>query len=595
MYHTNLLRAGGAQSVERTDKALEVLLVDADPRAVLLVEVAMAEAARDSRVQVRVAWARCLAEGVTELDREGQAIDAILLDLNLPDAKGDAALRAVRNLNARAPVVVLASGSDIESATAALKHGASDYLDKSEIQPRTLMRSIRYAIERKKSEAELIRLAQTDPLTGLLNRRAFFEHLEDALVQARRTELACAVVVFDIDRFKEINDLFGHKTGDDLLVAISRNLRLNLRESDSIGRLGGDEFAVVAPNLKSANDAMEIADKVTAAVQSINELNDIRIEPRISVGISVFPMDDSDVEAFVSHADMAMYKSKASKRGSISFYDARMDASVKERHALKHRIRGDIGDGRFFLLFQPIVSARTGKIIGAEGLARWRDADGAIIGPDRFIPLAEESGAISSLGNRLLEEACGFIRMSAEAKKPVIPISLNISTIQCRDPSFGLRLIAAIENFQVPPTMINVEITRSTAIQNMEVTRNNLRLLKQYGIGVQMDDFGTGYSSLSLLRALPIDTLKIDKSFIADLGMAESSDGIVKAIVDLSKSLRFQTIAEGVETAAQAKRLGEFGVDGLQGFHLFRPITAEELVVCLDAENAASNDAALVA
>jgi predicted signal transduction protein with EAL and GGDEF domain len=355
-----------------------------------------------------------------------------------------------------------------------------------------------------------------------------------------------------------------------------------------VGRLGGDEFAVVAPNLKSANDAMEIADKVAHAVHSIEELNDIHVEPKISVGISVFPMDDCDVEAFVSHADMAMYKSKANKKGAVNFYDARMDASVKERHALKHRIRGDITDGRFFLLFQPIVSAATGKIVGAEGLARWRDSDGAVIGPDRFIPLAEESGSIGSLGSRLLEEACEFIRRSAEANRPVIPISLNISTIQCRDPSFGLKLIAAIENLQVPPTAINVEVTESMVIQNMEVTCNNLRLLKQYGIGIHMDDFGTGYSSLSVLRDLPIDALKIDKTFIADLGKPKGSDAIVQALVDLSRKLGFLTIAEGVETEAQAARLGEFGVDALQGFYFSRPVAGDELMARIDANAAAT-------
>ncbi len=575
------------QSFDPNDKILEVLLIDGDPRAILLVEIAMAEAARDSRTRVRISWARTLAEGTAELDRPDATFDAILLDLDLPDGIGLNGLRAVRNLSARVPIVVIASGSDIASATAALKEGASDYLDKSEIQPRALMRAIRYAIERKKSETELVRLAQTDPLTGLLNRRALFERLEDALVQAKRSELACAVVVFDIDGFKEINDLFGHKTGDDLLVAIARNLRTNLRETDSIGRLGGDEFAVVGPNLRAASDAMEIADKVAYSVQSIEELNDIRIDPKISIGISVFPMDDSDVEAFVSHADMAMYKSKASKKGSINFYDARMDAAVKERHALKHRIRDDINDGKFFLLYQPIVSADTGRIIAAEGLARWRDSDGAVLTPDRFIPLAEESGAIASLGGRLLEEACGFIRMSAEARKPVIPISLNISTIQCRDPGFGLRLIAAIENFQIPPTVINIEVTESTVIQNMEVTRNNLRVMKQYGIGIHMDDFGTGYSSLSLLRMLPIDAVKIDKSFIDDLGKASGSDAIVEAVVMLSKKLGFMTIAEGVENEIQVARLTDFGVDALQGYYFSRPIATEELIARLDAEESA--------
>jgi EAL domain-containing protein (putative c-di-GMP-specific phosphodiesterase class I) len=234
-------------------------------------------------------------------------------------------------------------------------------------------------------------------------------------------------------------------------------------------------------------------------------------------------------------------------------------------------------------LFQPIVDAKSGDIIGAEGLARWRDIDGRVIAPDRFIPLAEESGSISSLGNRLLQEACCYIRASAENRRPIIPISLNISTLQCCDPAFALTLIAAIESFQIPPTMINIEITESTIIKNLDVTRNNLKLLKQYGIGVHLDDFGTGYSSLSLLRELPIDALKIDRSFVNDLGKTSGSDAIVQAVVELSKKLGFATIAEGVETKAQADLLRDIGVIALQGFHFSEPISAEDLTTRLQA------------
>jgi len=565
----------------RTDpfgmNSLKVLLIEDNPHDRRLAEAALREGADGFAVRCEVQSAACLTDGLATLDSAGGTLDAILLDLTLPDANGLGGLRAVRNLNARVPIVIVTGRSDLDTATAALKYGASDFLEKSEVQPRSLLRAIRYAIERKKSEAELTRLAQTDPLTGLFNRRAFFERLDHALVQHRRSELACAVVVFDIDRFKDINDLFGHKTGDDLLTAVATKLRANLRESDSIGRIGGDEFAILAPNLKSASDAMEIADKVLTSVRSIQDLDDVRVDPQISIGISVFPMDDSDAEAFVSHADMAMYKSKASKKGSVNFYDQRMDASVKERHTMKRKIRGDIDSGRFFLLFQPIIDAKSGAMIGAEGLARWRDIDGRVIAPDQFIPLAEESGSISSLGSRLLQEACCYIRACAENRTPIIPISLNVSTLQCCDPTFALTLISAIESFQIPPTMINVEITESTIIKNIDVTRNNLKLLKQYGVGVHLDDFGTGYSSLSLLRELPIDALKIDRSFVGDLGKISGSDPIVNAVVELSKRLGFATIAEGVETKAQADMLREIGVTALQGFHFSEPISGEDL------------------
>ncbi len=567
---------------------LFVLLIEDNEGDRRLTEIALREGAGELDIRCRVESMATLSDGVAYLDNAVVTPDAVLLDLELPDASDLDGLRAVRKANPHLPIVVLTGRSDLETAAQALKVGAGDYIDKGEVQPRTLLRSIRYAVERKKSEAELTRLAQTDPLTGLLNRRAFFERLQDALIQARRSERACAVIMFDIDRFKEVNDVFGHKTGDDLLTTVAVRLRQGLRASDTCGRIGGDEFAILAPNLKFASDAMEIANKITGLVSSIDEVNGKRIDPHISVGISVFPMDDSPPEVLVSHADMAMYKSKTGREGAINFYDAGMDASVKRRHALRCQMREDIGRSRFFLLFQPIMDAVTHRAIGAEGLARWRDLDGGIIEPDRFIPLAEESGDIVELGSCLLQEACRHIRRCAEHNLPCVPISLNVSTVQCRDPTFGLRLIAAIESFQIPPSVINVEITESTVIKNLEATRDNLRLLRQSGVGVHMDDFGTGYSSLALLRELPLDALKIDRTFVRDVGKVAGTEAIVRAIVDLCKRLGFSTIAEGVETKEQADLLRDIGVTGMQGFYFSRPIPAQLLNQFLDQPRALS-------
>jgi EAL domain-containing protein (putative c-di-GMP-specific phosphodiesterase class I) len=236
----------------------------------------------------------------------------------------------------------------------------------------------------------------------------------------------------------------------------------------------------------------------------------------------------------------------------------------------------------FFLYYQPIVDAKTGEMVGAEGLARWRDNDNNLIMPDLFIPLAEESGVIAPLGSRLLAEACSSLRWRIDNKRPFVPISLNVSTIECRDPSYGLKLISAIDSFGVPPNAINVEITETTIIQNIQVTRDNLELLKQYGVGVHMDDFGTGYSSLSLLRDLPLDTLKIDRSFVRDIGKVGRSEPVVQAIVELSKRMGFETIAEGVETREQADFLCDIGVTGLQGFYFSKPVPNDQLIAMLD-------------
>ena len=562
---------------DRNSATLTVLLVEDNLGDRRLAEIALREAARDAAIDCRVEAAGSLTVALRQAEETKDTLDAVLLDLGLPDTSELEGLRALRSAAPHAAIIVLTGRSDLKIATEALNNGASDYLEKAEIEPRTLLRAIRYAIERKKSEAELVRMARTDSLTGLLNRRAFFEQLEIALTQARRSELACAVILFDIDHFKEINDVFGHRTGDHVLVEVTRRLAEQLRETDAIARIGGDEFAVLATNLHSANAAMEICEKIAKATASITEVDDMQVEVSISVGISVFPMDDSSADVLVSHADLAMYKSKASKKGSINFFDARMDAIVKARHVLKRSMPEDILAGRFYLLFQPIVDATSRRLIGAEGLARWRDLDNKIISPAEFIPIAEESGSIGNLGNRLLEEACSQIRAWAGLQRSLVPISMNISPIQCRDPGFAARLISTLERLEILPRLINIEMTESTIFKNLEVIQKNLDMVKAYGIGVHIDDFGTGYSSLSLLRDLPLNAVKIDRSFVRDIGKAVGSELIVQAVVDLARKLGFATIAEGVETEEQVGVLREIGVDGLQGYYFSKPVPGAQL------------------
>jgi diguanylate cyclase (GGDEF)-like protein len=553
------------------------MLVEDNPGDRRLTELALRDGGREAAVGISMHAVESISQGIAYLDEMKGDVDAILLDLDLPDAFGLDGLRAMRGAAAGVPIIVLTGVSDLRIATEALQNGAGDYLEKAEIQPRTLLRAVRYAIERKKSETELVRLARTDSLTGLLNRRAFFEQLEASLIQSRRNGLSCAVIMFDVNRFKEINDVFGHRTGDNVLVEVTRRLSEQLRETDTIARIGGDEFAVLATNLRSEQSALEIAEKITRAVSGITELDDMRLEVSISVGISVFPSDDSTADVLVSHADLAMYKSKASKKGSINFFDARMDAVVKARHALKRSMPEDITSGRFYLLFQPIVDATTRGLIGAEGLARWRDLENKIIAPTDFIPIAEESGSIANLGNRLLEEACNQIHAWTDMQKALVPISMNISPMQCRDPGFAARLISTMEKLEVQPKLINIEMTESTIFKNIEVIQKNLDMLKTYGVGIHIDDFGTGYSSLSLLRDLPLSAVKIDRSFVRDVGKVQGSELIIQAVVDLANKLGFQTIAEGVETEEQVALLRDMGVNGLQGYYFSKPVPGSQL------------------
>nr|WP_306266235.1 EAL domain-containing protein [Pararhizobium sp. IMCC3301] len=558
---------------------LDILLVEDNPGDRRLAEIALREAATEGDMRIDIQSVGTLADCIARLADSANRFDAVLLDLGLPDATGLDGLRAARATLPEVPIIVLTGNSDITTATEALNFGACDYLDKAEVQSRPLLRAIRYAIERKKSEIALIHLARTDPLTGLLNRRAFFEEVERARRNARRTGLDCAVIMFDVDRFKEVNDLYGHKAGDTLLIAIADSLRAQLRDTDSIARVGGDEFAVLATHLNGADGAIDAAEKISTTVRAITTFGRTNLEATVSIGIAVFPTVDTDADAdmLLTHADVAMYKSKATKRGSISFYDNDMDARVKVQHELKRRMSGDIAADRFFLHYQPIVDAKTHELIGVEALARWRDADGQFIPPVDFIPLAEESGLISQLSTQLLAQACANILRWQNAGLPAVGVSLNISPIECRSPTFALRLIAVIEKSGISPELINIELTESSIIQDIEMTKRNLDFLKTYGVGIHVDDFGTGYSSLSILKDLPLDVLKIDRSFVNDLDKEGGAEPIVQAVVELARKLNLKIVAEGVETEEQAAILASIGVDHLQGYYFSRPVDAEQL------------------
>ncbi len=555
---------------------ISALVIEDNPGDRKLVELALADASREAGTTCSMVGAGSLGTGLELLRKGAHRFDAILLDLGLPDTKGLEGIVSLRSANSGAPIVVLTGVSDLSMATEALKHGASDYLHKNEMHSRTLWRAIRYAIERKKFETGLVEFANTDPLTGVLNRRAMFDYLSEALEQAHRSELHCAVIVFDVDGFKEINDRHGHHVGDLLLVEITRQITSRLRKTDTVGRLGGDEFAIIAPNLKTATGAFHIAEKVLESVSRIDSIEGISVRPNISVGIAVFPMDDSSANVLVSHADIAMYKSKNRKTGAIHYFDQQMDRTIKRRDLIKKRMMSDV-PGRFFLDYQPIVDAHSFHMTGAEALARWHGPGDKLVPPAAFIPIAEESGWITLLGGRLLQQICTQMRQSMEAGLAVVPVSINVSAAQCREPTFAAQTIGTIRYCAVDPALINIEITESTLAQNVVATLRNLQQLKDAGIGVHINGFGSGYSSLSILRTLPLDALKIDRAFVADIATDSKAIQIVKAIVDLSRRLEVTTVAEGVETEEQAALLQAIGVEYLQGFYFSKPLGVDRL------------------
>lgn len=548
-----------------------ILLIDEDSAERRTLERVLAAERRQAELPFQFTVVDSAEAGIKVLE-SAAAIDVIVFGMGPAGSVRFKALERLKAARPQMPVIALCPSADLSVIIGAIRNGATECLETRGLLPTALWRSIRCAIERKRCEAKLLTLANTDALTGLFNRRGFFQQLEEAIENTRRTQLACAVIVFDIDRFKEVNDQFGHRLGDSLLSEIALRVQAQVRKTDSVGRIGGDEFAVVAPNLRADSGAMEIAEKIRSAVAGIESVNGVLIKPTVSVGIAVFPMDDNSGETLISHADMAMYRSKGKRDGPIHYYDAKMDRQVKAKHVIKKSMLEDIAAGRYFLHYQPIVDTRTGEVVAAEGLARWRDARNRIVEPLEFIPIAEETGWITTLGVRLLEEACNYLRQSAMGGAPTVPISLNLSAVQCRSPHIALQLVSTILHYGVDPHLINFEITESAVIKNVDLTRRNIELLKDIGVGIHIDDFGTGYSSLSILRDLPLDVIKVDKSFVAAMDTDAGARQIVEAIAELSHKMKLKTIAEGVESREQADTLREIGIDYLQGFYFSKPV-----------------------
>ncbi|PTT36469.1 GGDEF domain-containing protein [Acidovorax sp. HMWF018] len=439
--------------------------------------------------------------------------------------------------------------------------------------------------EEKAQQRQLEYLAHNDPLTGLSNRTWFGHQLELAVQEAQGSGEHIAVLLLNLDRFKDVNDSYGHATGDEVLKHIARQVQSALRPGDVLGRMAGDELAVVARNLRHADGAAAVARHLIRAVaEPWRSPDGLEVVAGVSVGICMFPEHAGTTELLLQGAHAAVYGAKARGRGAWCFFHEAMTQAARERLELESRLRLALAQGHLQMYYQPQIDIATGRIQGAEALVRWNDPQEGLISPARFIPVAETSGVIGPLGEWVVREVCRQGQQWRDAGLPPLTLALNVSPRQFHLTDLAGCTAAALQASGFPAALLELEITESALAERTEEARQVLVRLRELGVRIAVDDFGTGYSSLAQLKRFPIDVLKIDQGFIRDIPQSEDDMAISAAIIAMGHSMGLSVLAEGVETEGQLAFLRERGCDAYQGYLCSRPVPADDFVALLRAQ-----------
>jgi len=426
---------------------------------------------------------------------------------------------------------------------------------------------------RRVAELEAKKLARHDPLTGLPNRRFFVETLGEVLLTTN-SDSRSAVLMLDLDGFKSINDAYGHAVGDQALIEFAQRISAIMRAGAVFVRIGGDEFAVIVPNIKSLDDLTALARRIVTAVAEPILIGQISTSFGVGIGIAIAPSDGMNPEIMVQRADRALYRAKAEGRSCIRFFEPDMDAHVERRVAIETELRAAVAAKTIVPYYQPLVAFEGRRVVGFEALARWKSDKFGWVAPDLFIKVAEEIGIISELGDQLLRQAC----LDARAWPPELTLAFNISAVQLRDPTIGLRVLAILAETGFSPRRLELEITETALVDNIKIAQAVTGQLRQAGVRIALDDFGTGYATLSQLLSLKLDRIKIDRSFVDRLGKDKESTTIVRAVLGLASGFNLETTAEGIENDEQLASLRADGCLEGQGYLFGKAVPANEVI-----------------
>ncbi|UTA48062.1 EAL domain-containing protein [Simiduia sp. 21SJ11W-1] len=562
------------------DTHIRLLFVDSEQVEYLLIGSLLSEIFHTA---YEITWLAQLDLALPEILSDNY--DVILMNYQWGEHTAKDLIKAARHQGAKAPILVMTDEMEADVDREALSVGAADYLIKGKIDAQLLERTMRYAIERKANETRLSELAHYDPLTGVSNRALFKDRLHHAVDLARRGGHTFTLMYLDLDGFKPVNDCYGHDVGDLLIKQAAQRLQECVRTSDTVARVGGDEFVLLLDDMRSSTDMAHLAGKVIEALASPFEINGMEITVGCSLGIAPY-RSGALADDIQRQADMAMYRAKQANGNQYCFYAESMDEDARRQIAIEHELRRGLGRGEMAVYYQPRLDTITGEICALEALVRWRHPARGLLAPSEFLDVAESSGLIVDMGYQVLAQVCQDAHALAKAGLAETPLCLNLSLRQLRDERLVDALIQQLDAAGIRGSRLEFEVSEACLMKEPRAVGEAMGLLSVTGASFALDDFGSAMSSLPVIQQLPFERLKIDPQLVAGVATDRAKHALVMAVVQLAHSLKLSTVAEGVETGDQLRRLRELGCDEVQGFWLCAPKPLAEILTHLQQAQA---------
>jgi diguanylate cyclase (GGDEF)-like protein len=546
-----------------TTTSINVLLIEDNPGDVRLVKEILAIEGDGQFILTAV---DCLRDAISLLEQK--QFDAVLLDLQLPDGNGLDSLLSIHAIVQGVPIVVLSNIADERLAVQSVQRGAQDFLVKDHVNGHMLLRSLRYAIERKLMEERLHDLAHHDSLTGLANRKLFYDRLKAALASARRHELPLALLLLDLNEFKPVNDTYGHQVGDQLLQEVAHRVSDCVREADCVARMGGDEFTFIFADISHAEDAAAAARKILEQMEQPYHVGGHELTMRASIGISLFPDDADHLEDLVRNADVAMYRAKKEKGNAYSFYSADLGARIGASRDMEDQLQGALKREEFVVYYQPQVDIGTGRIIGMESLLRWQHPQRGLLLPGQFMVALEHLPLMLDVGEWVLRSVCTQGREWQHEGMAALTVSANISHRQLMQDGFAELLAKILAETGLAPQNLELDVNERALWEDEDHVLSVLTAINRLGVRLALDNFGSGRASFHFLRKFPFDSIKLDRTLIQEAASTPDGADLAHAVIQVAHVFRMKGLAGGVETQAQLDTLRNLACDDAQG-HLY--------------------------